>query len=570
MMLVNGLPSNTSKLLYVDTLKESLCPGTLYDFSAWILNTAIPANCNSNNAHFPNFTFSIETTSGQILQSSNTGAMGYDYNMVYTPKFHFCHLSFTMPASINSLVLKIKDEASGFPVCPYSFAIDDIQFTAIGPEAKIEFDGTVGPMLVKSVCFQDNKTISISGTVGAYYSNTSLQWQQTTNNGLTWTDIPGATNNTYSAVFSVPDTFLFRLTAAETVNIGNPNCRVVSNTLKVQVDGIPSTFNTTNNSPVCSGQDLQFNATGGASYTWTGPNGFYDDIAFPHIYFSSLTDSGMYYVDVKTLGGCHGKDSTYAKVIGTDVHAGPDTAVCKGKAVNLLATAGLSYSWSPAHGLSNVSDRNPTAMPEFTTEYTVKVTDRYGCSDTAKVQVKIINRVAVKAGIVGSRFLCRPYDSASFKDISTGNIIKWRWDFGQGLIDTQSIPSTQYYSIPDNADGYTVKLVIADSVGCTDTAYQVLKGVSNCYIAVPLAFSPNGDGMNDYLYPLNAYKATNLSFSVYNRKGQLIFTTKDWTKKWDGTFKGSPQDPGAYVWILQYENEVNKKILLKGTAVLLR
>lgn len=117
-----------------------------------------------------------------------------------------------------------------------------------------------------------------------FYNNPALQWQQSIDDGVTWTDIPGATTNTYSRVFSTPDTFMFRLTGGEAANIANPDCRVISNTLKVEVDGIPAIFDATNNSPLCAGQDLQFNATGGATYTWTGPNGFSDNIQFPHIF----------------------------------------------------------------------------------------------------------------------------------------------------------------------------------------------------------------------------------------------------------------------------------------------
>jgi len=98
----------------------------------------------------------------------------------------------------------------------------------------------------------------------------------------------------------------------------------------------------------------------------------------------------------------------------------------------------------------------------------------------------------------------------------------------------------------------------------------VLKVINNCFIAVPTAFTPNGDGSNDYLYPLNAYKATNLSFRVYNRNGQLVFETKDWTRKWNGTIKGNPQPVGAYVWMLDYTDAAGKKVSLKGTTALIR
>src|SRR5205085_8357869 len=134
------------------------------------------------------------------------------------------------------------------------------------------------------------------------------------------------------------------------------------------------------------------------------------------------------------------------------------------------------------------------AKPKATTIYTVKVTDSSGCSDTANVQIKVINSVEVKARIEATEIFCRPYDSASFKDISTGVLTKWDWNFGNGQTDTTSKPPVQYYSIPNNEDEYAVRLVVADTSGCTDTAYHLIKVVANCYIAVPTAFTPNGDG----------------------------------------------------------------------------
>jgi gliding motility-associated-like protein len=116
-----------------------------------------------------------------------------------------------------------------------------------------------------------------------------------------------------------------------------------------------------------------------------------------------------------------------------------------------------------------------------------------------------------------------------------------------------------------------VKLIVTNSIGCKDTVINTITVASNCYIAIPKAFSPNGDGLNDYLYPTNAYKATSLLFRVYNRSGQLVFETRDWANKWDGTYKGNPQDPGTYVWMLNYTNiDTGKAIAQKGTTVLIR
>jgi gliding motility-associated-like protein len=95
--------------------------------------------------------------------------------------------------------------------------------------------------------------------------------------------------------------------------------------------------------------------------------------------------------------------------------------------------------------------------------------------------------------------------------------------------------------------------------------------LDNCFIAVPTGFTPNGDGLNDYLYPNNALKAINLDFKVYNRWGQLVFGSHDWQQKWDGKIGGIPQAPGVYVWYLRYTHrDTGKKIFQKGTTTLIR
>lgn len=570
MMLVNDVSSSDNKILFIDTLKEALCPGTSYRFSVFYLNTMIPGGCNSF-VHLPRLILSIETATGQAIQSAGTGPIAYAYDPVYVPKFSQFYVDFSPPPGIDVFVLKILDDPSQFSRCGYSFALDDISFAALGPDAQIKFNDAIGLELERSVCYQKNETITMNGSVPDFYPDTRLQWQESADSGSTWTDIPGATSDQYSKLCSTPGTFLVRLSAGDASNMSNPNCRVVSNVLKIHVEGPPANYSVTSNSPVCAGSELKFNASGGTSYEWRGPNGFYDNIYYAGIFHTSLTDSGMYYVDIISTGGCRTTDSIHVTILGTThADAFPDTSVCVGKPIRLGASHGVSYSWSPSEGLSGNTTSNPIAKPAMTTVYTVTVTDSSGCADTAHVQIKILNAVEVKAGITGPEVFCRPADSASFKANSTGVITKWSWNFGNGQTDTTTDPPVQYYSIPGNEDDYIVRLAVADTSGCTDTAYHFVKVVANCYIAVPTAFTPNGDGLNDYLYPLNAYKATNLVFRVYNRSGQLIFQTKDWSRKWDGTIRGLPQSTGVYVWTLEYNDASNKKVSLKGTTALIR
>ena len=572
MMLVNDISSPDNKILFIDTLKEALCPGTSYRFSVFYLNTMIPGGCNSF-VHLPRLMLSIETATGQAIQSANTGPRPYDYALppAFVPKFHRFNLDFNPPPGVDVFVLKILDDPSQFSRCGYSFALDDIQFAALGPNAQITFNDAIGTVLVKSVCYSDSSIVSMNGNVVAFYPNTEVQWQESADSGTTWIDIPGATSYQYSKLCATPGTFLVRMSAGDASNMSNPNCRVVSNVLTIQVEGPPAGYTVNSNSPVCAGSALQFNATGGASYEWRGPNGFYDNVYYAGIYRSSLADSGTYYVDIVSLGGCRTTDSVHVTILGTThPDAFPDTSVCVGKPVRLGVSNRVSYLWSPSEGLSNNTIRNPIAKPNVTTVYTVKVTDSSGCTDTAQVQIKVLNERELKAGITGPDIFCRPSDSASFEDNSKGVITKWSWNFGNGQADMTNDPPIQYYSIPGNEDDYIVRLAIADTSGCTDTAYHFIKVAGNCFIAVPTAFTPNGDGLNDYLYPVNAYKATNLLFRVYNRSGQLIFETKDWSRKWDGTFHGTPQATGIYVWTLEYNDASNNKVSLKGTSALIR
>ncbi len=89
-------------------------------------------------------------------------------------------------------------------------------------------------------------------------------------------------------------------------------------------------------------------------------------------------------------------------------------------------------------------------------------------------------------------------------------------------------------------------------------------------IYVPRVFSPNGDGVNDVLKPILVGITTFHYFSVYNRWGNLIFTSQDPNQGWDGTFKGVPQPVETYLWIAEGIDLNGKKIVAKGMTSLVR
>lgn len=190
------------------------------------------------------------------------------------------------------------------------------------------------------------------------------------------------------------------------------------------------------------------------------------------------------------------------------------------------------------------------------------------CNDTSTIQLLLDNELT--ASISGTELVC-PNEVATFEDHSTGKITGYHWDFGNGQTSTLQKPPHQIYPPSSGSNKYKVVLTVRDSYDCADTTQLDITVLNNCFIAVPTAFTPNNDGLNDELYPTNAFKATNLVFRVYNRFGQLVFQSFDSNTKWNGTINNLPQPTGTYVWMLQYTHiDTKKPVFQKGTTILIR
>lgn len=228
-----------------------------------------------------------------------------------------------------------------------------------------------------------------------------------------------------------------------------------------------------------------------------------------------------------------------------------------------------SWQWNFDNTIISTAKDTVINYPVFGQKQTTLIVSNGTCSDTATTTIFLNN--AISALFESTENVC-PGDPATFIDKSSGSLNNaWAWTFGNGNSSTLQTPPKQFYPSSNIIHPVQVQLIVTNSIGCSDTATNTLTVVGNCFIAIPKGFSPNGDGLNDYLYPTNAYKAKDLWFRVFNRGGQQIFETRNWTNKWDGSFKGNPQDPGTYVWILNYTNiDTGKRIELKGTTVLIR
>jgi gliding motility-associated-like protein len=213
---------------------------------------------------------------------------------------------------------------------------------------------------------------------------------------------------------------------------------------------------------------------------------------------------------------------------------------------------------------------NPVKVFSTNGDHAVRLIVSNGtCNDTAQTTIALNNKVT--AGFNMPAVIC-PEDTLHVANTSSSNSDRWHWDFGGGVTSQLNQPLALRYPITGREAFYTVKLVSNNSAaGCADSVSKKVRVLSGCYIDVPTAFTPNDDGLNDYLQPLNALKADRLLFRVYNRFGQLVFESRDWTAGWNGKVGGIRQASGVYAWFLSFTHkDTGEKIFRKGTTVLIR
>lgn len=117
---------------------------------------------------------------------------------------------------------------------------------------------------------------------------------------------------------------------------------------------------------------------------------------------------------------------------------------------------------------------------------------------------------------------------------------------------------------------YTITLTIQNNGGCMASTSQEVCVTQSTRLIAPTAFSPNGDGIND-VFRIKVLGVEQFNLKIYNRWGELVFTAKDETEGWDGTFKNVNQGIGTYIYTLDYFNlEENKNESMKGTVTIIR
>ena len=142
---------------------------------------------------------------------------------------------------------------------------------------------------------------------------------------------------------------------------------------------------------ICLGASTQLNATGGSIYSWS-PTVFLSNANISNPLVINPTGNVRYIVTVRDTLGCPKpvKDTVIVRVITIKANAGPrDTAVVLGQALQLGASGGTNYLWTPATWLNNPNISNPVSLPQNSIRYIVRASDVYGCFGFDTIDVKV-------------------------------------------------------------------------------------------------------------------------------------------------------------------------------------
>jgi gliding motility-associated-like protein len=301
----------------------------------------------------------------------------------------------------------------------------------------------------------------------------------------------------------------------------------------------------------CTDQDIQFTisrTTGMDSVRW-----FFGDAQESTTLSPLHHYTGTGYYDVKLIvykKNCSGIDNDIITrkiwIAPDEIFLGKDTSACVLKNVPLAATVdvtGANYLWSTGDVTKAIIVNDPG-------KYWFQV-EQNGCiaSDTVKVGIK--TTPVVDLGIDTSVCYSKPF----YLSAKTSVPATYVWNTGQ------SSPQI----LISKPGQYSVK--VTGECEATDTV-NIFTG--DCDIFIPTAFTPNGDGKNDYFGILNDFISRDFTMQVFDRWGKPVFVSQSSTEKWDGTFKGKPMPNGGYSWIITYINAMGYTKRLKGMVLILR
>ncbi len=442
-------------------------------------------------------------------------------------------------------VLKTTDKITG------CFAYDTTFVTGVTVDTAMQINGPTD--------YCSGKPLTTLFSVNN--SSTNIQWYESN------TQIPGATNATYHPTAN----------GSYWAAVTQSGCSDSSSHYNFTIHDTPlplfvpvkdtqcitnNNFSFTNTSSIPSGEAL--------SYYWTFGDGSFSALHQPTKNYNA---TGKYDVWLYVSSPYNCVDSLH-DVLTVMPNAIPDfkwDSVCLNRPVrftNLSSNNGspqVSYLWDFKNGTTSTL-QNPSLVTYADAgwkDVTLEMT-ALGCETAPQLSSKSV-LVNDPASGVRYRDITIPEGHTTVLKARTTIGNKYSWSPA-----TQLNSATIFNPVYTATDDQLYFIDITDGHSCVTRDTIQVYALKKPGHYLPSAFTPNGDGLNETIQPYLIRMKMLKRFSIFNRSGNLIFTTTKEGEAWDGRYRGVPQDVGVYVWTLEYIDKTDKVIFAKGTITLIR
>lgn len=334
--------------------------------------------------------------------------------------------------------------------------------------------------------------------------------------------------------------------------------------------------NISGNNP-CLNDNINLSATGGLTYSWSGPSGYSSNIQNPTISPSTFNNSGNYIVTVTDANGCIAIANINVTVnplpIPT-ITSGPNKGcapLCVQFTVNSTPSPSTAV-WTLGNGSSS-NGLNAETCYNIAGIYTITagITDQNGCSGVATYTAEVYPKPIADFNHAPIKPILNIDPDVTFTDASHGaNIVSWNWYFMNTAQYTSNLQNPIFvYTEPGT---YAVALVVKSDKGCYDTIVRPLTVGDDFGIYVPNAFTPNADGLNEIFQP-KGFGIVKYNLKIFDRWGELIFETSTFEEGWDGKYHGRGDkivQNGVYTWLIECTSVFGKAHELKGHVTLIK
>lgn len=262
---------------------------------------------------------------------------------------------------------------------------------------------------------------------------------------------------------------------------------------------------------------------------------------------SLQTVTGTYYDTLTNAVGCDSIITTNLTVHPLpQPDLGNDRGICIGDILVLNPGSFTSYLWQDG---STGSTFSTTAIGH----YSVKVTDNFGCSNSAAMNVLRIDPLPENF-LRNDTSLCR----GNIVRLAAPGYDQYLWNTGQTTASINVTTNGQYL------------LHVVDHNGCRGADSVAISFYDCKDVWIPNAFTPDANRLNDAFRPIFPAPVKNYRMQIWNRYGQKVFETDRLAFGWDGRFRGEYQPVGAYVYLITFQNVDGGDVLRKGIIKLIR